>query len=904
MTELPLGFQREILTEIVAEDGLLILARGLGLRKVLCSLLKLYTDNSHLVLLINSTPADDTAINDELACMGVPAERQMKVIEYETPAETRSDMYRNSGIFSITSRILAVDMLLKRIPTHLISGIVVHYAHSVNATSMESFILQLYREENEQGFIKAFSDQSESFVTGFAPLQNTLKSLFLRKVHLWPRFHVMVADDLESSNENIIELRQPMSEKMDKIQHSIVECMDACLSEIKRSNTGVDLQEFTVENSMFKSFDTIIRRQLDPNWHRVAIKTKQLVGDLKLLRHLLTYLAGYDCITFYSFLQTIMASNTPSDGKLLTNQSPWLLMDAANVIFSLSKKRFFVEERDEEYQSYEHTPTPGLPKKTKLVLEEQPKWGLLHDILEEIEHDIAVTNARDATILVMVDEQRTCTQLKEYISTKSTIAKNSSIVPILSRLARNYFRWKAGIVQINQQVKEELKDKSNTSRGGGSGQYTSNVRGGGAPPNKRRRVRGASAIAAASMAFNRPLADTFQQDITDNAEALDQENVMKNIDMGTPLDPAANLTDVMSHKDILPHFDEIAPSEVVTVSQYVGEDEAALLEQLQPKFIIMYDPNPAFVRRVELYRASHPDREVRVYFMIYDNSVEEQQYLSSIRQEKEAFEKLIREKSIMAVPIADSRKRPGEEDVFLKTISTRIGGGTRLKSGAPTVIVDMREFRSSLPPILHKEGMRIAPCTLQVGDYILSPELCVERKSITDLISSFSSGRLYTQCENMSLHYKTPVLLIEFDQNKSFSLQPSTDLKNDITLTDLSSKLVLLTLSFPNLRIIWSSSPYETAAIFRDLKSSHDEPDVEAAVLIGAESIDDVNSMTNLTPQEILRSMPGINSKNFRLVMSKVENIEDLSKVSVEDLKEILGQEAGSKLHRFIHKRE
>jgi DNA excision repair protein ERCC-4 len=79
---------------------------------------------------------------------------------------------------------------------------------------------------------------------------------------------------------------------------------------------------------------------------------------------------------------------------------------------------------------------------------------------------------------------------------------------------------------------------------------------------------------------------------------------------------------------------------------------------------------------------------------------------------------------------------------------------------------------------------------------------------------------------------------------------------------------------------------------------------VDAAVLIGAESIDDVNSMTNLTPQEILRSMPGINSKNYRLVMSKVENIEELSKLSVEDLKEILGQEAGNKLHNFIHKRE
>jgi hypothetical protein len=40
-----------------------------------------------------------------------------------------------------------------------------------------------------------------------------------------------------------------------------------------------------------------------------------------------------------------------------------------------------------------------------------------------------------------------------------------------------------------------------------------------------------------------------------------------------------------------------------------------------------------------------------VYFMIYDNSVEEQRYLSSIRQEKEAFEKLIREKSVNKVLI-------------------------------------------------------------------------------------------------------------------------------------------------------------------------------------------------------------------------------------------------------------
>ena len=57
----------------------------------------------------------------------------------------------------------------------------------------------------------------------------------------------------------------------------------------------------------------------------------------------------------------------------------------------------------------------------------------------------------------------------------------------------------------------------------------------------------------------------------------------------------------------------------------------------------------------------------------------------------------------------------------------------------------MREFRSALPSILHSRGFEIVPVTLEVGDYVLSPELCVERKSISDLYGSFKSGRLHTQ---------------------------------------------------------------------------------------------------------------------------------------------------------------
>lgn len=80
------------------------------------------------------------------------------------------------------------------------------------------------------------------------------------------------------------------------------------------------------------------------------------------------------------------------------------------------------------------------------------------------------------------------------------------------------------------------------------------------------------------------------------------------------------------------------------------------------------------------------------------------------------------------------------------SMDTRTGGGKRVNHKEKRdIAVDVREFRSSLPSILHQEGMRLAPVTLTVGDFVLSNVHCVERKSISDLFGSFQSGRLYSQ---------------------------------------------------------------------------------------------------------------------------------------------------------------
>lgn len=87
----------------------------------------------------------------------------------------------------------------------------------------------------------------------------------------------------------MIDVRVPLTAAMRGIQTSVLEVMDVCLKELRRTNK-VDVEDLTLENGLFKSFDEIVRQQLDPIWHQIGKKTKQLVSDLRTLRKLLDYL--------------------------------------------------------------------------------------------------------------------------------------------------------------------------------------------------------------------------------------------------------------------------------------------------------------------------------------------------------------------------------------------------------------------------------------------------------------------------------------------------------------------------------------------------------------------------------------------------------------------------------------
>jgi len=79
------------------------------------------------------------------------------------------------------------------------------------------------------------------------------------------------------------------------------------------------------------------------------------------------------------------------------------------------------------------------------------------------------------------------------------------------------------------------------------------------------------------------------------------------------------------------------------------------------------------------------------------------------------------------------------------------------------IVVDEREKKSGIPSLLKGIGINLEIKTLPVGDYIVAPETIVERKSISDLVSSVFDGRLFDQCNRMKENFQFPIIIIEGD---------------------------------------------------------------------------------------------------------------------------------------------
>nr|GLL48635.1 DNA repair endonuclease UVH1 [Ipomoea trifida] len=652
----------------------------------------------------------------------------------------------------------------------------------------------------------------------------------------------------------------------------------------------------------------------------------------------------YDAVTYLKYLDSLRASES--------FRSVWIFAESSYKIFEYAKKRVYHFGRSDSGQLAGQSKSSATRKRKagddkkdedssastssrvvlQEVLEEEPKWKVLRDILKEIQEEREkeatsgeVIAAEDnGIVLVVCKDERSCVQLENCITNCPR--------KVMREEWENYLLSKVELQALPKQKSKKKPKQQKQPKGFGvldgvvlaaSGQK--------AEISSANKQEHDALLAVASEISKKAKKDTVIEETLpnsmdggecDNGKGKGKKRRKKKTETSkSDCNSAGNaMNDASLNEALLQKDEKTIDAESSTKTKqlpplhfYALESNQHILDILKPSVIIVYHPEIAFVREIEIYKAENPSIKVKVYFLFYEDSTEVQKFEASVRRENGAFESLIRQKSLMMIPVDQDGHCAGldssvdTQSILSQNLMTRKAGGRKEAQKEMQVIVDMREFMSSLPNVLHQKGMRIIPVTLEVGDYILSPLICVERKSIQDLFGSFASGRLFHQVEMMSRYYRIPVLLIEFSQDKSFSFQSASEIGDDVTPNSIISKLSLLALHFPRLRIVWSRSLHATAEIFASLKANQDEPDEVKAIRVGVPSEEgvvenDVRAENyNTSAVEFLRRLPGVTDANYRTIMDGCKSLADLALLPVERLAELMGgQKAAKTLRDFL----
>ena len=85
-----LSFHKSILEKLLDPfmSKFVLIARGLGLRRIVCKLLQIYDSPQNLVILVNASPEEEAAIGEELGVLGC-RNPGLRIVGFETNKKER-----------------------------------------------------------------------------------------------------------------------------------------------------------------------------------------------------------------------------------------------------------------------------------------------------------------------------------------------------------------------------------------------------------------------------------------------------------------------------------------------------------------------------------------------------------------------------------------------------------------------------------------------------------------------------------------------------------------------------------------------------------------------------------------------------------------------------------------------
>lgn len=204
------------------------------------------------------------------------------------------------------------------------------------------------------------------------------------------------------------------------------------------------------------------------------------------------------------------------------------------------------------------------------------------------------------------------------------------------------------------------------------------------------------------------------------------------------------------------------------------------------------------------------------------------------------------------------------------------------------VVADHREAASGILRELHRLDLNIEMQQLEVGDFILSERVGVERKTVRDFLQSLVDGRLLEQAKNLAETFERPLLVLEGEGLYS---------ERRIHPNAIRGALACITVDY-HIPIISTKDEKASAKILASItKREQKEKKSEIPVRSERKSL----TLTELQ-RFVVEGLPGVSAVLAKRLLDHFASVERVMQASEEELMEVhgIGTEKARDIRRVL----
>jgi len=287
--------------------------------------------------------------------------------------------------------------------------------------------------------------------------------------------------------------------------------------------------------------------------------------------------------------------------------------------------------------------------------------------------------------------------------------------------------------------------------------------------------------------------------------------------------------------------------------------------------VVFYEPVPSEIRTIQRRGRTARKMPGKVIILITKDTPDVGYYWSSRRKERMMRSELEVLRSSLDKKFEDATSF--YEGMTIKDNQKKLDEYSTTKN--IKIIVDNREYRSNVIRFLSGKDVEIESQQLDVGDYVLSSRIGVERKKVDDFLNSLIEGKLFFQMRKLRDAYSRPVLILEGEGLLT---------KRNISHNAIFGSLVSIIVDFGT-PIITTKSAHETADLLY-VMANREQKEGNRAVAIRGEKW----SMSIPEQQQfIMEGLPNISAVLAKRLLQNFGSIKAVVNASEEELCTVQG---------------